>query len=110
MRRALFIVVILLTATRLFAADKVRISFVPPPLEGTISLGIYNEWGTLVRVLHQEAELDEFDVGPDALVTFWDGKDNYGYDLPAGDYHARGFVVEKPNIQPSDAGDAGASA
>src|SRR5207249_9272985 len=49
----------------------VRLSFVPPPLEGTISLGIYDGSGKLVRVLHQEAELNEFTIGADALVTQW---------------------------------------
>jgi len=71
----------------------VRISFVPPPLEGTISLGIYDGNGKLVRVLHQAAELDEFTVGADALVTQWDGKNDDGEDLPAGRYHARGYLV-----------------
>jgi hypothetical protein len=74
-------------------ARSVRISFVPPPLEGKISLGVYNEWGQLVRVLHQEAEFDEFTIGADALSTKWDGRDDYDYDLPAGKYSARGFLV-----------------
>jgi len=72
-------------------ARAVRISFVPPPLEGKISLGVYNEWSQLVRVLHQEADFDEFAIGADALSTKWDGKDDYDYDLPAGKYSARGF-------------------
>ena len=67
----------------------VRISFVPPPLDGTISLGVYNDYDQLVRVLHQEATFDEFTVGPDSLITKWDGKDDYGYDLPTGKYSAR---------------------
>ncbi len=71
----------------------VRISFLPPPLEGTISLGVYDKSGQLVRVLHQEAEVDEFTVGADALVTKWDGKNDDGGDLPAGKYHARGYLV-----------------
>ena len=70
-----------------------RISFLPPPLEGTISLGVYDKSGQLVRVLHQEAEVDEFTVGADALVTKWDGKNDDGEDLPAGKYHARGYLV-----------------
>src|SRR5207247_9291235 len=69
----------------------VRISFVPPPLEGKISLGVYSEWGQLVRVLHQEAEFDEFTIGADALSLKWDGKDDFDYDLPAGKYSARSF-------------------
>ncbi len=76
----------------------VRISFVPPPLEGKISLGVYSEWGQLVRVLHQEAEFDEFAIGADALSTKWDGKDDYEYDLPAGKYSARGFLVAPMKI------------
>jgi hypothetical protein len=71
----------------------VRISFVPPPLEGTISLGIYDAKGKLVRVLHQEADLNEFKIGADALMTQWDGKNDDGEDLPSGKYHARGYLV-----------------
>ena len=70
-----------------------RISFLPPPLEGTISLGIYDGNGTLVRVLHQQAELNEFTIGADALVTQWDGKDDDDEDLPAGKYRAHGYLV-----------------
>src|SRR5206468_885231 len=74
-------------------ARSVRISFVPPPMEGTISLGIYDQTGKIVRVLHQNAQLDDFTIGADALATRWDGKDNEHQDLPAGRYHARGYLV-----------------
>jgi hypothetical protein len=74
-------------------ARSVRISFVPPPLEGRISLGIYDAKGKLVRVLHKQSELNEFKIGADALVTQWDGKNDNGEDLPAGKYHARGYLV-----------------
>jgi hypothetical protein len=74
-------------------ARTVRISFVPPPLEGTISLGIYDTSGKLVRVLHQEASLSEFTIGADSLVTQWDGKNDEAEDLPTGKYRARGYLV-----------------
>ena len=74
-------------------ARSVRISFVPPPLEGRISLGIYDAKGKLVRVLHQQSDLNEFKIGADALVTQWDGKNDNGEDLPDGKYHARGYLV-----------------
>ena len=70
-----------------------RISFVPPPLEGKISLGIYDAQGKLVRILHREADLNEFTIGADALVTQWDGKNDNGEDLPVGRYHAHGYLV-----------------
>jgi len=85
-------------------ARKVRISFVPPPLEGTISLGIYDGNGTLVRVLYQQAELNEFTIGPDALVTQWDGKDDDDEDLPAGKYRAHGYLVGHLKVE--DIGEA----
>src|SRR5580765_6273309 len=74
-------------------ARSVRISFVPPPMDGTISLGIYDKVGKIVRVLHQNAQLDDFAIGADALVTRWDGKDDGHQDSPSGRYHARGYVV-----------------
>jgi hypothetical protein len=77
----------------------VRISFVPPPLEGTISLGIYDGNGKLVRILHQQAKLDEFTIGADALVTKWDGKNDDEEDLPAGKYHARGYLVGRFKVE-----------
>ena len=87
-------------------ARSVRISFVPPPLEGTISLGIYDNNSKLVRVLHQEAEPNEFTIGADALVTQWDGKNDDGEDLPAGKYHARGYLIGHSKVQ--DLGQAAA--
>ena len=87
-------------------ARSVRISFVPPPLEGTISLGIYDNNSKLVRVLHQEAASNEFTIGADALVTQWDGKNDDGEDLPAGKYHARGYLIG--NLKVQDLGQAAA--
>jgi hypothetical protein len=71
----------------------VRISFLPPPLDGTISLGVYDAKGKLVRVLHREADINEFKIGADALSTTWDGKDDGGTNVPPGKYSAHGFVV-----------------
>jgi hypothetical protein len=80
-------------------ARNARISFVPPPMEGTISFGIYDKNGKLVRVLHQEAKLNEFAIGADALVTKWDGKNDDEEDLPAGKYRARGYLVGSLKIE-----------
>src|SRR5262245_8695972 len=81
------------------SARRVRISFLPPPIEGTISLGIYSSNGKLIRVLHRESDNDDFTIGTDALVTEWDGKSDAGMDLPAGKYHARGYMVGGVSIE-----------
>ena len=80
-------------------ARSVRVSFVPPPLEGTISLGIYDAKGKLVRVLFREADINEFNIGHDALSTTWDGKDDAGENVPPGKYSAHGFVVGDLKIE-----------
>lgn len=72
---------------------KVHLRFVPPLIDGKISLGIYDANGKLVRVLEREAETEDFTAGDDALETDWDGKDDAGADLPPGKYHARGFLI-----------------
>ena len=80
-------------------ARTVRISFVPPPLEGAISLGVYDKAGKLVRIVHAEANLSEFTIGADALVTQWDGKNDDAEDLPPGKYRARGYLVGPLTVQ-----------
>ncbi len=46
-----------------------------------------------MRVLVDQGSVDEFDVGADALNAKWDGKNDRDEDLPAGKYHARGYMV-----------------
>lgn len=62
-------------------------------MEGTISLGIYDAGGRLVRVLHCEADESAFAVGLNGLITSWDGLDDSGKPAPKGRYAARGVVV-----------------
>ena len=71
-------------------------------MEGTISLGIYDSAGKLVRVLHREAEVSEFTAELNGLVTRWDGADDQGAACPPGDYHARGFMVGDLEIEGVD--------
>jgi hypothetical protein len=87
------------TATSPPPSRNIRISFVPPPLDGTISLGVYDAKGKLVRVLFREADINEFTIGHDALSTAWDGKDDAGETVPPGKYSAHGFVVGDLKIE-----------
>ena len=74
-------------------ARSVRISFLPPPLEGTISLGVYDHSGKLVRVLAEEVQVGDLEIGADGLIVKWNGKSDHGEDMPSGKYHARGYLV-----------------
>jgi hypothetical protein len=76
------------------AFTQVAITFLPPPLDdSTLSMGIYDRKGKLVRVLHREAGEKEFTVGLNGYITKWDGRDDTGRAVPAGTYAARGFAV-----------------
>jgi len=80
-------------------ARSVSLRFVPPPMEGTISLGIWDSNDKLVRVLYNEAKIDKFTVEENSLSTTWDGKNDRGEELPAGKYRARGYLVGKLKIE-----------
>jgi hypothetical protein len=73
--------------------------FVPPPMQGTVSLGVFDSNGKLVRVLQREAKIDSFTVEENSLSTTWDGKNDTGEDLPYGRYRARGYMVGKLKIE-----------
>jgi hypothetical protein len=77
----------------------VSLRFVPPPMEGTISLGIWDSNDKLVRVLHREAKIDKFTVEENSLSTTWDGKNDTGEDMPNGKYRARGYLVGKLKVE-----------
>ena len=77
----------------------VRITFLPPPMDGALSLGIYDKKGKLIRVLAREATKKDFFVGLNGFVTNWDGKDDAGKPAPAGTYSARGFAVGELSVE-----------
>jgi len=80
----------------------VSLRFALPPLEGSISLGIYDHDGKLVRTLHREDAISEFTAGHDALETVWDGNDDTGNPLPNGKYSGRGYVVGDLKVEGVD--------
>jgi hypothetical protein len=75
------------------AAAVLRVGFVPPPLEGTVSLGVYDKSGKLVRTLRAEAQVGDFTVALNGFVVSWDGKDDSGKSVPAGRYRFSGYAV-----------------
>jgi hypothetical protein len=71
-------------------------------MEGTISLGIYDKSGKLVRVLHREATGDEFFAALDGYITHWDGLDDAGNQCPPGHYSAHGYAVGSVTVEKLD--------
>lgn len=73
--------------------EPVEIRFVPSGVQGTVSLGIYDASGRLVRTLCDEWTFNRFRIGLNGLSTDWDGLDDAGRPVPPGTYEARGFIV-----------------
>lgn len=72
----------------------VQVTFLPPPMEGTISLGVFARDGRLVRTLRMEASPEkDFVVGLNGLILQWDGNDDAGHPAPNGRYFFRGYAV-----------------
>jgi hypothetical protein len=73
--------------------DGVQITFLPPPMEGAINLGVYDSTGKLVRTLQRDATPKNFTIGLNGLIMRWDGRNDVGEPLPPGKYAVRGWTV-----------------
>ena len=85
-------------------ADEVETSasqlmFVPPPVEGVISLGVYDGKAKLVRVLKKAAAIDSFKSGLNGLYVDWDRMDAHGKPVPNGKYFAHGVLIGDVKIE-----------
>ncbi len=112
--RPVFFAALLALSPQLFAQEKtdavapvppapvaggMSISFVPPPMDGTLSVGVYNAEQKLVRALHKEATKKDFTIGVNGFITKWDGLDDAGNALPPGKYKVRGWMVGDLGIE-----------
>jgi hypothetical protein len=64
------------------------------PSEGPVTLGVFDASGQRVRTLHALDSPDSFQRGLNGLVTSWDGLDDEGAPVPAGDWFIRGFLLD----------------
>jgi hypothetical protein len=91
------VIVLFLLAAPLHSQDEETSSnqliFVPPPIEGVISLGVYDSKGKIVRVLKKGAGIDSFKSGLNGLFIDWDETDVQGKPVPSGKYFARGVLT-----------------
>ncbi|PWU07425.1 MAG: hypothetical protein C5B47_06225, partial [Verrucomicrobia bacterium] len=85
--------VLVLAAVNFSTASPATFEFALPELEGTISLGIYDRSGKLVRTLARHASILSFQIGLNGLISSWDGLTDDGKEALPGKYEIRGFVV-----------------
>jgi hypothetical protein len=82
-------------ASTAVAQEGTPIIFLPPPMDGagTLSLGIFNGAGKLIRTLHREAGVEDFKAGENGLITRWDGRDDAAQPVQPGKYGVRGWMT-----------------
>jgi hypothetical protein len=76
-----------------------QLIFVPPPVEGVISLGVYDSKAKLVRVLKRAAPIDSFKSGLNGLFIDWDRNDAQGKSVPSGKFFARGVLIGDVKVE-----------
>jgi hypothetical protein len=70
-----------------------QLMFIPPPVQGVISLGVYDEKGKLVKVLKKAADISSFKSSLNGLYVDWDWTDAESKPVPGDRYLARGVLV-----------------
>ena len=100
-RRLPILAALLALSLTAFAQESAPIIFLPPPMDGpgTISIGIFDAAGKMIRLLHREAPVDEFKQGENGLITRWDGLDSAGKPAPNGKYGVRGWMAGNLDVQ-----------
>ena len=93
MRRILFAALLAGLLPALASEREQRFAFALPEAEGRISLGVFDSAGKLRRTLYVSAAEKDFKIGLNGLIASWDGKDDSGQPMPAGQYRVRGYVV-----------------
>jgi hypothetical protein len=76
-----------------------QLIFVPPPVEGVISLGVYDSKAKLVRILKRAAPISSFKSGLNGLFVDWDGNDAHGKPVPSGKFFARGVLIGDVKVE-----------
>lgn len=77
----------------LHAQQTVPYEFAIPEFTRTLSLGVYDESGKLIRRLVESAPLESFEIGLNGLIGKWDGKNDGGELVAPGVYQIRGYAI-----------------
>ncbi len=88
-----------LSAVKADEEETSQLMFVPPPVEGVISLGVYDSRGKLVRVLKKAAAIDSFKSGLNGLYIDWDRNDAHGKPVPSNKFFAKGVLIGDVKIE-----------
>ena len=76
-----------------------QLMFIPPPVHGVISLGVYDDKGKIVKVLKKAADISSFKSSLNGLYIDWDWTDSQGQPLSGNRFFARGVLVGDVDVK-----------
>lgn len=101
MLRGFFFIWLVLTVLcgLIHAEQLLKAAVAAPPMDGTVSVGVFNENGECVRVLLSHVSSDDVPSALNGFSLSWDGKTDEGETVPAGAYEFRGVILGDIKIE-----------
>ncbi len=78
---------------------RAKITVALPEPEGTLSIGIFNSAGKIVKPLTSEKEISSLKSTLNGIELFWDYTGEKGLPVSGSNYRAKGFLVSDLNAQ-----------
>lgn len=79
--------------------NQASVELAAPPLEGTVSIGVFDAAGNCIRVLYKNADQDTIPSALNGFLITWDGKNDAGTITQKGEYEIRGVTVGNVSIE-----------
>ncbi len=79
--------------------NQVSVELAAPPLDGTVSIGVYDAAGKCIRVLFKNTASDAIPSALNGFLVVWDGLTADGTAVPKGSYEIRGVTVGDVTVE-----------
>ncbi|MEO7932400.1 MAG: hypothetical protein ABIT76_04485 [Chthoniobacterales bacterium] len=103
---ALSAALFLATLVNIFATEplplptnQVSVELAAPPLDGTVSIGVFDASNKCIRVLSKSADSDSIPSALNGFLVVWDGQTADGTTAAKGTYEIRGVTVGDVSVQ-----------
>ncbi len=79
--------------------NQISVELAAPPLDGTVSIGVFDASNKCIRVLSKSADSESIPSALNGFLVVWDGLTSDGTVAPKGDYEIRGVTVGDVTVQ-----------
>ena len=79
--------------------NQISVELASPPLDGTVSIGVFNATNQCVRVLFKSEDQEKIPAALNGFSIVWDGKTDSGKSAIQGQYEIRGVTVGDVRVE-----------